>query len=828
MTDFYTNVLTVGERVFVRGVENGVSFLRKEPFSPTLYVNSNKANTEWSSLYGDPIEEIKPGLISETRDFVKMYENVEGFSIYGNTNYKHQYISDTYQGEVKWDISQLRIYSLDIETTVDNGFPNPQKAEEEITLLSLMDKQTKNITTFGYKFWETDRTDVHYVHCTSESQLLKEFLTFWSYNYPDAVTGWNIDQFDIPYLVNRINNVLGEEYSKKLSPWSRLRERTFFEKGRQQQTYNIEGVAILDYLELYRKFTYTTQESYKLDHIAFVELGERKLENPGDTFKEFYESYWDTFVSYNIRDSELVDRLEDKMKLLELIITLAYMAKINYEEVFSPVGMWDAIIYNHLRDKKIAIPQKVFNGGNTKFEGAFVKEPIVGFHKYIASFDLASLYPHLMMNYNMSPETLSPLQLPCTVDELLYKKIDTSIVKENNLALTANGWCYRKDKKGFLPELMQKMYNDRSAFKKQMLKCEQEYEHNKTEELSKEISRLSNLQMALKIALNSCYGAVGNQHFRYFDLRIAEGITLSGQLSIRWVANRLNQYMNKVMGTTDEDYIIAIDTDSNYLSLEKLIEKTCAGKTEAQKIAFMDKICNDSIQPIINKCYEELADYMNAYEQKMQMKREVLADKGIFVAKKRYILNVHNSEGVQYAKPKLKVMGLEMVRSSTPAVIREKLKQSIEVILEGNQHNLQKFVKDFRSEFNNLPIEAIAKPSGINGMTTYSGSPIYVKGTPIHVRGALLFNHHIKRMGLGKKYPIIQDGDKIKFVYVEKPNPFHEDVIAFPGELPLEFNMGKYIDYDKQFEKVFLDAISIIINPIGWSLEETSTLDEFF
>ena len=344
-----------------------------------------------------------------------------------------------------------------------------------------MDKQTKKITTFGYKFWETDRTDVQYVHCTSESQLLKEFLTFWAYNYPDAVTGWNIDQFDIPYLINRINKVVGEDYSKKLSPWNRIREKSFFEKGREQQTFVIEGVAILDYIDLYKKFTYSNQESYKLDHIAFVELGERKLENPGETFKEFYESHWYTFVSYNIRDSELVDRLEEKMKLIELIITLAYMAKINYEEVFSPVGMWDAIIYNHLRSKKVAIPQKVFNSGNSKYEGAFVKDPIVGFHKYIASFDLASLYPHLIMNYNMSPETLSPVQISCTVDDLLYKKIDTAFVKENNMALTANGWCYHRDKKGFLPELMQKLYNDRSAYKKQMLKCEQEYELVKVE-----------------------------------------------------------------------------------------------------------------------------------------------------------------------------------------------------------------------------------------------------------------------------------------------------------------------------------------------------------
>jgi DNA polymerase elongation subunit (family B) len=614
-----------------------------------------------------------------------------------------------------------------------------------------------------------------------------------------------------------------------MSPWGFVNERKTFIKGNEEIHYDIVGIAQLDYLELYKKYTYSKQESYRLDYIASEELGDKKKVNPGDSFKDFYTNHWQQFVDYNIHDVELVDKLEDKMRLIELHLTMAYNAKINFEDVYSQVRMWDTIIYNHLRKKGIVVPAKTHSGKDAQFEGAYVKDPIIGLHKWMASFDLNSLYPHLIMQYNISPETLTSEKLSVTVDKLLNQEIDTSYVKQRDLALTANGWTYTKEFKGFMPELMEKMYVDRSKFKKQMLRVQQEYEKDKSQKhLLKDISRLNNLQMAMKIALNSAYGAMGNQYFRYFDIRMAEGITTSGQLSIRWMANKLNAFMNKTLKTEGKDYVVAIDTDSIYLTLETLVEQTCVGKTDEQKIKFMDKICEDVFQPFIDSGYQELADYMNAYSQKMQMKREVLADKGIWTAKKRYILNVHNSEGVQYEKPKIKVMGLEMVKSSTPAVIRDKLRDSIEVILKGNQADLQNYIMEFRKDFDKLPVEEIAFPRGVNGLKQYAGSPIYSKGTPIHVRGALLFNHYTKKMGLDKKYQPIRDGDKIRFVYVRKPNPFQEDVIAFSQELPPEFELGSYIDYDKMFEKVFTDALQIVIEPLGWSTSEQSSLEDFF
>ena len=827
--EFYTSVVPVGDKMLVRGVENGQRYQRKLDFMPTLFVDAKGENATWHTLEGYPVEPIQPGTIRETRDFVKRYESVAGFNMYGQTNYGIQYISDTYREEIRFDMEHIRTWTIDIETATENGFPDIASANEEILLITIRDHTKKNIITWGTRPYNGSRKDVEYRYFADELSMLKDFVVNWQMHTPDIITGWNTDFFDIPYLIHRVERELGESFTKKFSPWGYINKKKTYIKGSEEIHYSIMGVAQLDYLQLYQKYTYSKQESYRLDYIAEQELGSNKLVNPGDTFRDFYTDHWDTFVDYNIMDVELVDQLEDKMRLIELHLTMAYSAGINYEEVFSQVRMWDAIIYNHLNKQRIVIPQKGHTAKATQFEGAYVKDPLVGLHQWVASFDLNSLYPHLIMQYNISPETLTDEKISCTVDKLLNQEVDTDYAKRRNLSMTANGWCYTKEKQGFMPALMEKMYADRKKFKKQMLKVEQEYQNDKSKKsLLKEISRLNNLQMAMKIALNSAYGAMGNQYFRYFDLRMAEGITTSGQLSIRWMANKLNAFMNKTLKTEGQDYVVAIDTDSIYLTLETLVEKVAGDKDTAGKIKFMDKICEDVFQPFIESGYQELKEYMNAYDQKMVMAREVLADKAIWTAKKRYVMSVHNSEGVQYAKPKMKVMGLEMVKSSTPAVIRDKLREALPVIMTGEKKNVHKFVEDFRQEFMNLPPEQIAFPRGVNGIKKWAGSPIYSKGTPIHVRGSLLFNHHIKRLGIDRKYQSIRDGDKIKFVYVKKPNPFQEDIISFPSVLPKEFELETYIDYDKQFEKVFVDAIQIVIEPLGWRAQEESSLEDFF
>ena len=358
-----------------------------------------------------------------------------------------------------------------------------------------------------------------------------------------------------------------------------MSEKEIYIQGRRNCIYDIGGITQLDYLDLYKKFTYKAQESYRLDYIAEVELGQKKLDHSEfDTFKDFYTYGWQKYIEYNIVDVELVDRLEDKMKLIELAITMAYTAKVNYIDVFYQVRMWDNIIYNYLKNRNIVIPPNNSSEKSEKYAGAYVKEPIPGKYDWVVSFDLNSLYPHLIMQYNISPETLLEEKHPTvSVDRILNEDITFEMYKD--YAVCANGAMFRKDVRGFLPELMEKMYGDRVIFKKKMLAAKQQYEKTPTVALEKEISRCNNIQMAKKISLNSAYGAIGNQYFRYYKLANAEAITLSGQVSIRWIENKMNAYLNKLLQTEEEDYVIASDTDSIYLNLGPLVDKFLANRS---------------------------------------------------------------------------------------------------------------------------------------------------------------------------------------------------------------------------------------------------------
>jgi DNA polymerase elongation subunit (family B) len=821
----------IGNQFLVRGYENGKSVMFKEEFSPTLFVPSKK-ESKYKTLDGENVEPIVPGSVRECREFYKKYENVDGFKIYGNDRYVFQYISEKYpEDEIKFDITKIKLVTLDIEVASENGFPDTESASEEILTITIQDYATKNIITWGVKPFNNKQSNVKYIECGSEYQLLQNFLDYWTRNIPEVITGWNIQFYDIPYICRRLNRVLGEKMMKTFSPWSLVSEREVIVMGRKQISYDIGGITQLDYLDLYKKFTYKAQESYRLDYIAEVELGQKKLDHSEfDTFKDFYTKNWQKFVEYNIVDVELVDRLEDKMKLIELAITMAYDAKVNYADVFFQVRMWDNIIYNYLKKRNIVIPPKEKTAKDAKYAGAYVKEPKPGVYDWVVNFDLNSLYPHLIMMYNISPETLTDDRHPtASVDKILNQEVSFELYKD--YAVCANGAMYRKDFRGMLPELMEKMYNERVIFKKKMIAAKKEYEKKQTKELEKEIARCNNIQMAKKISLNSAYGAIGNQYFRYFKLANAEAITLSGQVAIRWIEGKMNSYINKILKTEDVDYVIASDTDSIYLNMGPLVECVFKGreKTTEGIVSFLDKVCQMELEKYIESSYQELADYVNAYDQKMFMKRENIADRGIWTAKKRYILNVWDSEGVRYTEPKLKIMGIEAVKSSTPAPCRKMIKDALKLMMSGTEDDVIDFIEKSRSEFKKLPPEQVSFPRSASDVNKYkSSSSIYEKGTPIHVRGALLYNYYIKKENLTNKYSLIQNGEKIKFCYLKKPNSIHENVISYIQDFPRELGIDKYIDYDLQFEKAFLEPMKVILDSIGWSVEKTVNLDSFF
>ncbi|MDA8915467.1 DNA polymerase [bacterium] len=610
--NFYKNVIEHRGKLLVRGIHEGKEYKNKIDFQPTLY-GISQDETEFKTLKGQHLKPITFGSISKAREFKKSY-NTDNSPLYGMDRYQYQYIANEYPEDMHFDKDQIKIFTVDIECSAENGFPDIENPTEELLAITVKNQSNKQIITWGTGEFKTDRSDITYIRCKSEKSLIMEFMKFWIKNYPDVITGWNTKFFDIPYLFNRIRNLVDEKVLKRFSPWNLVERETIVVRGRPQTHYNIFGISMLDYLDLYQKFIPTKQESYKLDYIGKVELGKGKDEMPYDTFREWYTKDFQSFIDYNIQDVEIVDGLEDKLKLIELVLTMAYEAKVNYTDVFSQVRMWDMLIYNYLKKDNIMIPPKEDNIKEDKYDGAYVKDPITGMHNWIVSFDINSLYPHLIMQYNISPEKIIGVKSSgVSVDKLLNHATPLTHLKTEGACITPNGAMFKTDSPGFLPRLMESMYNDRVKFKTLEFKAKQEYQKTKDKTLLKEISRCHNIQWSKKIALNSAYGAIGNQYFRYYDVRQATAITSSGQFVIRFIEKNVNEYMNKILKTHDKvDYIVASDTDSIYLTLDKLVQATCKDKSKADTLKFLNKVVNSRIEPFIDKCFTELADYTNA------------------------------------------------------------------------------------------------------------------------------------------------------------------------------------------------------------------------
>ena len=609
MSRLYSNVTLLGDSILCRGYENGDSVSFKEIIKPTLFVPSPQG--KWKSLTGESMTPVKQDGAKRAREFLEKYKDVDNFEVHGYERFVYQWISEKYPGQLRFNMSDMKIITIDIEVACENGFPDVEASQEEMLCITIKDLATGKFITWGTR---EAKVDTEYRVFWTEQEMLADFHKWWCSNTPDIITGWNCNLYDIPYICRRLERVLGEKWQKSLSPWNKVNMREVYIQGRRNLAYDILGVSILDYLDLYRKFTYTNQESYRLEHIATVELGEGKLDHSEfENFKDFYTEHWQKFVEYNIKDVDLVDRLEKKMKLLELAVTMAYDAKVNFEDVYSQVRMWDTLIYNYLKERKICVPPRQESKKDDKYAGAYVKEPIPGLYDWVVSFDLNSLYPHLIMEYNISPETLVPTRYPSiSVDKILNGEIDI----DSDYCVAANGAQYRKDIQGFLPEMMQKIYDERTIYKKKMLIAKSEYEKTGDKELQADISAFNNIQMARKIQLNSAYGAIGNQYFRYYSLANAEAITLSGQLSIRWIENKMNSYINKILKTKEVDYVIASDTDSIYLNLGSLVETVFKGREKSDKsvLRFLEKVCDVEFEKYIQNSYEALATTVNAYD----------------------------------------------------------------------------------------------------------------------------------------------------------------------------------------------------------------------
>jgi DNA polymerase elongation subunit (family B) len=848
--DFWTNCSVVGNSIGLRGIENGRRVTKKVPYDPVFYLVS-KEPTEFRTFDGKQyLVPRMPGTIWESKKWLDQYKEVEGMEVYGNPRFEYAFITDNFPKDVPFDTKLIYVVNIDIEVDSSKGQAALDVMGATETVLSITIETNGVYHVWAMQPYTPHIPNVNYYHCTSELELLASFINFWTKDYPDVVTGWNIQMYDIPYLLHRITKVMGEDRAKTLSPWGRISQSTITQFQKEHIVYNLQGLDILDYMDLFKKFSRNAaQESYKLNDIAFELVGEEKLDYGNRSLSQLYNEDFQKFIEYNIHDTTLVRKIDQKEKLLDLAFTLAYQSHTNPSNVFKQVRMWTQIIDDFLaREGKFSSAYRYNDVEKEKLEGAYVKDALSGIFDWVVSFDATSLYPSLIMQHNISPDTfidpshytpemMEVMAQKINVDTLYNRAVDTSKLKEAQVTLTANAQLFRIDEKGFLPRIIDEMFANRQANKKKMLAAEKLIEslkkdpnadQNLLKQAENDQSRYDALQNALKVCLNSSYGALGNHYFFHFDIRLAEAITVTGQLSNRWATRAVNGFLNGVL-KTDEDYVIAGDTDSVYVHMGPLVEKVYEGKPAdvITGIDFMDKVCKGPLGTVLKDSFDNFGEYLNVHRQMIYFKREALADRAIWTGgKKRYIVNVWDSEGVRYSKPKIKIKGFEMVKSSHPKLTRTKMKEAVSVILNKSEAELWKFISDFRKDFFQRPVEDIAFPRSCNNLTKYRavGSKPYALGCPQNVKAALIYNHALEKKGLKKTCPSIVEGEKIKYVMLKEPNPIHEEVLAFPYTLPPELGLHPYVDYDGMFEKTFVEPLKIILNAIGWTVKKQVSL----
>lgn len=886
MSYFYINCITRGNNLLLTyGYGNEVRYVKIPNFKPTLFYEARGQDTGYRELVsGIPLMPQQFDSIRDANKAIQEARDIEGLSIYGNRNFHHVFLHQNFANmETSFNEDMIRGFFLDIECPAEIGFPCPGKAEWAINLMGIYDTFTKKYRIWGENAYDVDRykqklidegvdpDDVIYYEIKDEYDRLEHMLNWWNENCPAYITGWNTSKFDNPYLVNRLMK-LGLN-PNLLSPWgvATVREREFM--GKPEFDANILGVADLDYMDLYKKNRFKVRESYRLDFIAHIELKKQKVDysEVAKNLRTLHKKDWDLYTVYNVMDIALVKQLDEKFGYLSITFAVAYAAGINFNDVSSPVATWEQIIYRDTIDKGIVLPPKK-NNDKVNYEGGYVKYPQTGKHRWVCSFDLNSLYPHLIMGSNISPETITPIVVPDANVESILEGAKTGkrhwAPPNDNVSVCASGNTFRNDIRGVMGYEMERLYKERKAIKREMLGHEQDVEDIKAGRITPELmdkygvssdkllaaaerqeSRKDGGQLVRKILLNSAYGALANVHFCLFDIRLAESITKQGQLSIRWAGEWVNKNLNEILGT-NEDYIIYTDTDSIYVNMDPVVKRAgldpksdTKDPEEIKKIVkFLDDYCEQKMQPIIDEGYAELQRHCNSYAQKMVMAREVISDNSIFCAKKRYAMSVWNSEGVAYDEAEIKTIGLDVVKSSTPEVVRDAMKDTIKMILNDTEANTQKFIKGFKAKFKEQDPEDIAFPRGVNkveesycnlaGKSENAQVRLYStytegKTVPINSRAAIIYNLAIRELGL-TDYQKILPADKIKFIHIEQPNRLNSDVVGFPDVLPPEFKVHNKIDYDTMFEKTYLKPMRDIMELIGWSEKPVATLESFF
>jgi DNA polymerase elongation subunit (family B) len=838
--EYYTNVSTNWGKILYRGYKindsgNKIRVQGKLDYQPTLYVETTE-DTQYQSLFGKKLKEKQFDSIPAAREFVKSYSGVMPVYGYAPNRMEYDFIARGFPNVLEVLLSDLKIIGFDIETKVGvngpSGVPDPYLALEEITHIAFQDHLTEKVTCFTTaKISLVEEENTAYTVFPDEATLLSAIIRYIVDEDPDILYGFYSTFFDIPYIINRIRNVLGDTAVNRLSPFGVISEREFEVNNEVHKEYEIVGRTLFDTQLLYKKFVLTKRESYSLDSLSKIELGVGKLENPCTTFKEFSESeeHIDRFARYNVIDTKRLTELDKKCGLLALAVSLAYLTKSNYPDVNSPVRYWECYIMAMLlgENKFVEVERQRNSGG--EIPGAYVEEPVPGFYDWVVSIDATALYPSIMKCLNLSPETLVGVAPDVTVQGLLGGKTHTDYGVGPEYSLAANGAMFHHEFVGIVPRLVDNVLVGRRIAKNEMLRLKQLYVNTHDETYKKQSELQNILQGALKVAANSFFGVFLQKGFMFYDPRIGEAITLTGQYIIIKVGDHCNKRFNEFFKTTDIRYTIYRDTDSCFFTLGNIVKKYWPNTPDLKIVDALDKLIETKLRPFIDEATDSIALAQNHYTKTIFFKRENICSGGFWMAKKKYALKVYDSEGVRYPDGDYKIMGIEVVRSSTPEIARKSLKDCVASVIDKDIEKVREISNKAHAEFMVVPIEQIAFPRSANNLLKYSSEEtIYTQGTPIAVRGSLLHNQCVKNLSLTDKYQYIREGDKIRFIYLKQPNHIKENIISFIDTLPIEFDLEKYVDRELQFEKVFLAPLDKIMVAVGWSLKEPDTLEDFF
>lgn len=824
---FYTNIRKWGKKLLFAGYDNGKKVFEKMDFEPELFLPDDTASGKYMGWDGQKLRRETYDNMKEAVEYVKANQHVHGRKIYGTTNYPAQFIAKYFPDKVDYDLNLIRIFYLDIETWSGEAFPEAEKADYPITLLTIHDSKTGIKHVWGTQPYVNNDPMVEYYEYSldTEVDMLYNFLAWMKMNPPDIITGWNSRLYDLMYIVNRMKKILSEKAYEQLSPWGIVMDKDIqmkrFGQIKQYKVYDIYGIADLDYMDLYQKYTPNQESSYKLDHIAYKNLKKKKVEFEG-TLHELYENDYQKYVEYNIQDVQLIVELEQKLKYLALIIDFSYNVFVpSYMDCLGTTKIWETCIFHHLSQQNIYgvikdndnLPEKI------EYAGGYVKEPNPGLYRWVMTIDVKSLYPKIIETLNIGIEThRGRYSHPISVDKLLNDNIDTNSLVAANVALSVNGDLYSRDKQSFFSVLMEKFFNQRKEYTALMKKARASGD--------KDTEKIYDIkQYSIKILINSFYGCLGTNFFQYYSVANAASVTLTGQYINRSIWAGVNKFLNEILKTVDQDYIVFGDTDSSGILLESIVKKFMPDETDVTKIAeFLNKFGKEYLEPIVAKTVDEALQKLNVFKNHIQVERENICDVAIWTGKKHYLMNIVESDGKINTDIKLKMKGIETVKSDTPMLCRDKLEDVLKIIVRGDNNMLIKFIDNFRKEYNQRLPQELAYSKSVK-KALYEDTD---KTNPINTRASTSFNKLIDNFELQTRYQKIKDGQKIKYIYLTLPNPSGENVIAFVDKLPPEFGLDKYIDFDTMFDKSFLKPIRAITDVIGWKLEKKHNLSKMF